>query len=246
MSVMRTLPSWCRTCLLVAMLFGAPACYEPPAVSAPDLVEVSYDLLGDAIVPRQRAEVAARSQAAIDFGCPGSLVARVVREGPDDHGGTVGTLYRIEGCDHGGMYLGVQVEGPTSSAPGNEGQRRYVRLRRFVDVARDDAARSLASLDRHAASIGLEPPPVGGWNRSRVTEFDARTVAEYVKLGAAASRDLACQRQSLVLEIVEHPRAPSTYLAEGCGFRGLFVKNGVEALVITSRVALAPPPAASP
>jgi len=243
------LPSWCRAWLLLPCLLlgGASACAPgSPATSHHDgsMVWVHYDSLGDVIVPRQSAELAARVQAAKDFGCALTHVSRVVREGGDGFGGTVGILYRIEGCGRGGTYLSVRVIGSTAS--GGEGERRYVDLRRFVNVSSDDAAGGLASLDRHAASIHLERLDLDRQtDQSRVSQTDARAVAEFVALGRAASRDLACGRESLAIEILEHRSAPSTYLAEGCGFRGLFIENGAGALVITSRVALAPP-ASSP
>jgi len=48
-----------------------------------------------------------------------------------------------------------------------------------------------------------------------------------------------------VLDVVSNFRAPSTFLAEGCGYRGTFLKDSAGELVISSRVALTPPGSAA-
>ena len=179
---------------------------------------VDVDSVGPTFRPSQPDEDAVRAQAALDLRCATGIVVR-----------SVSNAVRAEGCGQVITYLAVSVWGDSYRVPGYAGEKVRVTLRRFVPVSREGADAAFAALERDAAALALEHRPV-----------DRQRIAPWVELSQVAARELACPRDSVIVDIINYSRAPSTYLAEGCGSRGLFVKNSAGALVITSRVALTP------
>ncbi len=222
-------------------LVASPGCDFPPVNDRePPAVWETFDSIGDAIVRARPGDESARAQAAIDFTCPlAQLTAAVVVEEPDVKGAKQPVLVRIEGCGRGGVYfaiLALGTAGKTTAAIGRPSALRLLEIRRFVDVSSDDAPAAVATLDRQAATLPFDQPQHVGW-------LYVGVVRRYVELGKVAATDLSCARETLALEVVTHNRAPNVYLVEGCGFRATYVESATGALVISARVALAPPTA---
>ena len=199
---------------------------------------VDVDSVGPTFRPGQRDEDAVRAQATVDLGCATGIVVRsnsnaaALRASlglPGVVFSDDGSAFRADGCGQVISYVVVTVWGASSRVPGYAGEETRVTLRRFVPISREGADAALAALERDAAALALVHHPV-----------QRGTVDEWVALSNVAARELGCPRESLVVDIVKHSKAPSTYLAEGCGTRGLFVTNSAGTLVLTSRVALIP------
>jgi hypothetical protein len=207
--------------LLLTLALTGCSGFGSPGDLARGVVEL--DSVGYSVFPKQRDDVALGAQAILDLPCPAGVVAKNLS------GNTGGSGFRVEGCGQAITYVALEVWGDSSSVPAYPREKVRVKLRRFVPVSRDGADAALSTLERNAASIALQNYLV-----------DRSAITPWVDLYKAASRDLPCPRESLSVDIVGHGRAPSTYLAEGCGARGLFVRNSAGAFVITSRVALTP------
>jgi hypothetical protein len=215
--------------LLAVTACGAVGQFTPNG----ELIWFEFDSVGDDLVFRaadslassrsaQRSELAARAQAAIDFRCPvDALAAEAIHPGE---------VFRVTGCGRGGVFKELQRYGVTSRVPGHEGTDEEVQIRRFINISSDSAPTARLVLNGHAASLRL--PPQNGSDG----EF-----TDWIALSQVAAHDLACPRESLAIDIVKNARAPSTYLAEGCGSRGLFVKNGAGTLVLSSLVSIGSP-----
>jgi len=191
---------------------------------------VALDSLGDSFHGSQWDADAVRAQAALDLACAAGIVVRgTSRADARQTLSTYGEAFQAAGCGQAITYLVVSTAGYSRHVPGHPGEEPWVTLRRFVPVSREGADAAFAALERDAAAIALEHRPV-----------DRSLFDPWMELSRIAARELACPRESLTVDIIRNSRALSTYLAEGCGFRGLFVKDGAGAFVITSRVALTP------
>jgi hypothetical protein len=197
----------------------------------PSSESASFDLVGSSLIERRTGEQTVREQAALDFSCPQDRIAlRKLRNDP---------IYEAEGCNKRDTYVSVFGSGQTSEAPGHRDASTSISIQRFVPVAYGDPTAAIVQLEGVVAGLHVRPPP-----RAGDTDMHAAYpgVFEWVDLGQAATRDLSCPRELISLDIVSHSRAPSTYLAEGCGFRGSFVKNSASVFVIISRVEIGRPP----
>ena len=214
--------------LLLALTVGLFACseYGPPAAARSG--SVLLESVAGSLHAGQPDVDAVKAQAVLDLRCATGVVVRSETEGIH-HSSTSGAPFHVWGCGQVITYVAVSAQGHSTGLPGYVGEKLWITIRRFVPVSREGADAALAALERDASSIGLPHQSV-----------DRRVLDPWLAFSEAAARQLACPGQSLVIDIVEHIKAPSTYLAEGCGYRGLFVKNGAGALVLTSRVALTP------
>jgi hypothetical protein len=214
--------------LLVAALSTGCAGY----LGGMDFQSQSLQSVGDVspISASEPSRTAARRQAAVDFHCDGdSLTVREVRPESDE-------AFRVEGCGRRGVFVAVWAGGVVRALPLlSIHEQTRVLLRRYVQVDADPGP-SLARLQRDASALGMTDygAPV------TVTLRNESALRDWTDLANAAVRELSCTVDALRLDVVRHMRAPSTFLAEGCGARAQFVRNSDDALVAVSRVATAP------
>ncbi len=186
---------------------------------------VSLDSIGDSVVARQPDDLTARQQAASDFHC---AVANVAVRPVEFHdiASTEFVKFFAEGCGHSDMYVQFMLEG---EARGPDGKSTHgILLRRFVAVVGDDRLAALALLEREAASRMVRV----------ITPDPTLKMIPWRQLSRVAAHDLACPRESLVLDIGKRDwrgRGPTVYLAHGCGWLGTFAANSAGDLVITAR-----------
>jgi hypothetical protein len=225
-----------RVAVAIGFALAMAACPQAHFSRTPVLSLLAHD---GALTSLNRIdEAAARARGAHDWNCPVEQVTAT------DHGGHDGSAFIVEGCGHHDAYVAVVRIGTTSLLEGYEGYDVTAILTQLVPVSRGDAPDALADIKAQEARLQLGADP--GYAYPENPESRAihhADLDEWLALQAAATRDLSCTRDGLKLDLVRNFRAPSTYLAEGCGFRATFVKNGDGNLVIASRVALdAPPP----
>jgi hypothetical protein len=194
----------------------------------------SYDLIGDVPVPQQAGEQTVQAQAALDFHCPKeSIVVRAIRPA---------VAYEAHGCNHRDTYVAASFcDQAWVGVPGGS-QHAWESvnvLRRYIPVGQSDPVVALTQLEQVAAKRPFELicRQAGQDMRAAYPSF-----FESIDFLQAAAGDLNCPKDSISLEIIPHYREPSTYLVEGCGWRGTFARNSTGALVIISRVELAGPP----
>ncbi len=213
--------------LPLAICLALAGCAEAGPTSYPASWTLSAESIGEVLAANRGDDAAVRAQAAIDLRCASATAVTGSNPSAMHHSSSSGAAYHAAGCGQVITYVALSVHGDSSQVPGSAGKRVAVLLRRLVPVSREGADAALAALERAAASIAMphEPP-------------DRSVLAPWLELAQVASRNLACPRETLDVNIVNFVRAPSTYLAEGCGSRALFVRNGAGALVMTSRVAL--------
>jgi hypothetical protein len=218
--------------LLVAGLFACNAGVSPatPGSSTPSFPDprtldwVSVYSVGDAMLSNIGDEEAIRQQAAIDFRCP----LADVRSVPPSIGVAGG---RAEGCGHRGVFVAVGAQGASRRAPLHKGNAVTVQLVRFILVAHDTTA-AVARLKSHARELDLSMWGPGDGERY----IYAGDLGAWADLLDASTRDLACSPDALTLDVVKYSRGPSTFTAEGCGWRAQFVRGGSGTLAMTSKV----------
>ncbi len=207
-----------------------PSAISPASSSSTPWSEwVQLDSIGESVVLQLPAQEAARQQAAHDFACPVAGIVAVQIQ-PD-------SAYRVEGCAHRGTFVAVDVYGMTDRAPDHGGINVMSTLRRFILVSQGEPTAALAQLAAHAAELQLRVN--GSTQPVQVGDDERSAIGPWIDLSRAAARDLPCPQESIALDVVSNARAPSTFLAVGCGLRGTFVRDSSRALVITARVSLA-------
>ena len=229
-----------RSSRLFALLALSACTPEPNA----GLRSESYELVGEQTYELEEGLAPVQRQAALDFQCPAQDVSVTMTQKRElivdgERKSIEGLAFKVSGCKHGGMYVPVRLYGTTSSL----GLMTIIELRAFVPVWNEAvSSAALRHLDAKAEAFGLIPREGYQTSSPRVTDTDRQTVQQWVDFTKAAARDLACPREEVALQILENRigvhRGPSTFIAEGCGLRGLFTWNGNGELVITSKVEL--------
>jgi len=122
-------------------------------------------------------------------------------------------------------------------APDTMATRRTVVVRRFLPITWGEPKAAYDQYQAHVSQLGLRQ---GGVPLS-VFASSGKDIAQWLELGAAAKRELACAPEGIRLDVIKNYRVAPTFLAAGCGYRATFVRDGTGALVVTSRVSIEPP-----